>query len=155
MRLLHEVLKGSKLGVYGFGNEFEPVPYVIAFSTPTAQGELAKAIVERRVTGVNAIQLGTFRRDDHFREDMQMYGRVLLHSDVALNGEAPTGWVMDYQVSADIVKKHEDMYRRHMRAIPADFEDATFKVIAEYARADKFLKPADDRARLSRMRGGQ
>jgi hypothetical protein len=60
---------------------------------------------------------------------------------------------MDYDVPENVVQKYELKYRKWLDAIPADFEQKAFWMIAEDASsdADRFLKPAHDAAWLEEV----
>jgi hypothetical protein len=155
INVLREVVK-TDLGSYGFGTATEAVPIVFAFSLPSAQQEQLKPIAEKKEPGnVTALELGPFRREANYREDMLMYARYFMHTPLQLDrGQAEMPWVMDFEATS-LLEKFEKLYQDNFAAIPAEFDHPEFTMLARVAQVDQFLKPANETAWLEQTRKGK
>jgi hypothetical protein len=118
----------------------------MTFSIPARRDPLAP-IAEARRPGVSPLKLGPFRRDKHFREDMFVYRRFLLHTALKLgNNRDPVPWLMDYDAPQEIVAKYEEKYQQWLDGIPGELEEKPFLMISTDAMSDDFLKIANDAA---------
>jgi hypothetical protein len=104
---------------------------------------------------VTALELGPFRREANYREDMLMYARYFMHTPLQLDrGQAEMPWVMDFEATS-LLEKFEKLYQDNFAAIPAEFDHPEFTMLARVAQVDQFLKPANETAWLEQTRKGK
>jgi hypothetical protein len=143
----------ERFGGHGFGTLEEPVPMVLAFSLMTTRRELLKEIAENRLPNVCCRPLAAFRREDGFREDMQVYARVLMNPfDKKLAPKfSDVAWVINYDAPDNAIEHFEEKYRNWFEGIPAELSHRQFYMVLDDPRADRFVKKADDADRLKQL----
>jgi hypothetical protein len=151
---LDEIAKMSKLGSRGLGPPEEPVPVIMTFSVGTAASDYWTKTGE--VQGWERLELCPFDKTEGRREDMLAYARVLMNpfDKKLLDNVSGVVWVMDYD-NPDMVRKYEARYAKHLKGLPVEFRSDTFYMLADFAKEDSFLIPADaDNDSLRRLDGG-
>lgn len=152
IELLKPIL-GTRFGGYGFGTPEEPVFMVLAFSLKGVKFDLLRDVHDNKVPGIRSLPLVPFKRDNGLREDMQVYGRVLMNPwDLTLAPGSDVAWVMNYDAPAAEVALAESKYAKWLKnAIPGELADSKFYLVMDDGRFTAFFKQADDDDRMQSL----